>query len=254
MLFRGPAARDGGRSHRLPVPVASLALGLIAAGYLLFMSPTFAAWTAGMSIVTPLPRRLRRKMADTLMKDVDKKGRYNVYRGSSDGLERAAKMCPDDPGIWWRLCTSYEALKRWDLALSACQKGAELRPDEDSLGDLSAVYMHRHEYSQAARVLEAAPNDYSPRIQALLASGQYEMALPVAQLLVDLSEQGPENVRSWVLPDALREVAFAYQQLGEKRKAREALERLHELDRTLNYRSCEMRPDLITDIPVVQCF
>jgi len=195
-------------------------------------------------------------MASTLVRDVDKKGRYNAYNGSSGELEQAVKIDPADPGVWWRLCTSYETVKKWDLALGACQKEVELNTDENSLADLSGVYMHRHEYFQAARVLElgeSPPNGYPILIQALLASGQYEKALPVAQRLVELNEHGADELPSGLLPDVLRELAFTYQQLGQQKKAQETFERLQKLDQTLHYHSCEMKPDSLTDIPVVRC-
>jgi tetratricopeptide (TPR) repeat protein len=225
--------------------------------YAIFFSPLFASMISSL-IIPHVPHWLRKELANNLLRDADSKGGNRVYLDRTAELEQAGRMDPGNPGVWWRLCEGYSAAKDWGSAQRACLQQVNLKMDDDSLDDLSGVYMHMHEYSRAAQVLERGSGPRGGSIlylDALLASGQYQKAITAAQKLVDLGENGGRNAGTEILPEALRGLAFAYQQLGEGGNAKQAFERLQTLNPTFHYQSCIMRPNLqISDIPIIQCF
>lgn len=236
------------RALTLLVLLACIIVVFVCTSYFLFLSPSFAAKVADSSfLVSHLPKSLRREMAGTLISDAVKKEERKDYKANIERLKEAAKMDPTHLKVWWKLCDSYEHTNELDLALDACRHEADLSPDEFSYLSLGDVYMARKEHSLAVQAFETAgqkdPQFCEVTVRALLVSGQYEEAIPAAQHAIDVSEVEDERLISDAMRATLKELAFAYQQTGQKKKAQETFKRLNNWDPTLHYHSCKLTND-----------
>jgi tetratricopeptide (TPR) repeat protein len=94
-----------------------------------------------------------------------------------------------------------------------------------------------NEFEKAARhsQIAAAHQNY---VWALSVPGQYDRALAAPQQLVELRATDPRARQS-----ALEILAAIYTNLGQKDNARETLNKIRELNPSLNFKACDMVPD-----------
>jgi len=124
--------------------------------------------------VPPAPLAASGHPGDDLNDDVQRGKRY--FRANSFGLAEksfraAAEKYPRDPEAWVGLASSYDRLRRFDLADRAYAEAIRLvGPTPEILNDQGFSYMLRGDYARAARLLHQAQakDPGNPYVQANL--------------------------------------------------------------------------------------
>jgi Flp pilus assembly protein TadD len=160
------------------------------------------------------------------------------YKKTADILNEAASTDPENPDVWWRLCSAYRFAGEFDLALKACKRQVQLLPhDWKSYRDLGYVYLGKTDFAQAAAAFGEATllsSDFELHdfyVRSLLASKQYDKAIPAAQRLLELAKiPGPDH------DSAYEYLGIAYAKTRQRNKAQEAFRNEH-------VGSCELTTD-----------
>jgi Flp pilus assembly protein TadD len=124
--------------------------------------------------VPPAPLAVPGHPGDDLNDDVQRGKRY--FRANNFGLAEksfraAAEKYPRDPEAWVGLASSYDRLRRFDLADRAYAEAIRLvGPTPEILNDQGFSYMLRGDYDRAARLLHQAQakDPGNPYVQANL--------------------------------------------------------------------------------------
>lgn len=174
--------------------------------------------------------RFKRVYADWVISDADQKlgnGKERVRL-----LNKAARIDPTNPRVWWKLCEGYQFTNELNLAIAACNQNIKLHPNDGlSYNSLGLAYMASKDYAAAADAFETAvaksprPEVYGNYVWALRSSGQYEKAVATSERMLEVSANDVSETRS-----ALQTLTGAYLAVHQYEKATSAMERLVELD------------------------
>jgi tetratricopeptide (TPR) repeat protein len=230
-----------------------------------------------------LADRWNRVKADDLISEAEKKLATNDSRGNVQLLTNAARIDPTNPKVWWKLCEGYQFTNELQLAVAACKKEIDLRPNDGlSYNSLGLAYMAGKDYARAADAFETAvakspqPDLYGNYVWALRTSGQYEKAITASERMVEASANDASETRSALQTltgaclavqqyekaistmqrlveldandpseqtSALEYLGAIYTLRGEKKKAREVFEKVHAVNPELVIKSCELTGD-----------
>ena len=130
------------------------------------------------------------------------------------------------------------------------------QPDGLSYNSLGLVYLTRKDYVGAAESFQVAvrssqvPQVHSNLVWALLASEQYERAIPASERLIGLLAREDERIKKDELKIAYQELGFAYQKLGQATKAQAAYAEVNRIDPQWQFHSCEMKTDAKGDLTI----
>ena len=124
--------------------------------------------------VPPAPLAVPGHPGDDLNDDVQRGKRYfraNDFGNAEKSFRAAAEKYPRDPEAWVGLASSYDRLRRFDLADRAYAEAIRLvGPTPEILNDQGFSYMLRGDYERAGRALRQAQakDPGNPYIQANL--------------------------------------------------------------------------------------